>query len=710
TIVDAVVPKGTQVAAPPAEGEQDPVIFETERELVVTAAKLDSIFVRDPQQDLYSDRSSIITTPASPGVDIFRGNQPIEHSFYIGHSKLLGFAEIDTFKVTINLSKALSTPGEVTWEIWQETEDGANWQEITPSNNETTEGLTQIGDREIEFGRMPDQRKILAVPLSTVNSVTNRWIRCRLVTPITLADESSTDMVSANELPEIADIKLEASISSSNLLIETAFLNQLPVDLTKEFFPFGEKPKLGDTLYLANSQLFAQENAQITLQVNLRNPATETSDEPDGVPTVHSITEGSGEPDDFPLPTDASNNLRLKWEFWNGKVWKELGTAVASDNTSNNPEAEFEDTTKVFTGNGQVKFTLFEKPASTTINGVESFWIRVRISAGNYGREASYKQQGDSYQFQEATFAPPLIESIVVSHTLTLSDEEPEYVITYNDFVYLTNSPKPFLPFKRTELDEKAFYLGFSLPLARTEFTNRKISLFPCVTEVKYGDDNVPLLPNSTDVLQLPKTEQVQLLWEYWDGQAWQQLTIRDETENFIRSGLIEFLPPGDFAPREDFNLPPRYWLRVKWLKGDYEVEPRLKQVLLNTTMAAQTATIQKEILGSSDGTENQTFQTTSQPILAGQELEVREPEIPSALEKEKILLEEGEKAITVTTNDTGRPQEIWVRWHQVPDFYQSEPRDRHYVFDNLTGKITFGDGRNGLIPPPGQGNIRMSR
>ncbi|NEO62109.1 MAG: putative baseplate assembly protein, partial [Moorea sp. SIO4G2] len=202
----------------------------------------------------------------------------------------------------------------------------------------------------------------------------------------------------------------------------------------------------------------------------------------------------------------------------------------------------------------------------------------------------------------------------------------------------------------------------------------------------------------------------VQLLWEYWDGQAWQQLTIRDETENFTRSGLIEFLPPGDFSPREDFNLPPRYWLRVKWFKGDYDVEPRLKQVLLNTTMAAQTATIQKEIVGSSDGTENQTFQTTSQPILAGQELEVREPEIPSALEKDKIILEEGEKAITVTTNDTGRPQEIWVRWHQVPDFYQSEPRDRHYVFDNLTGKITFGDGRNGLIPPPGQGNIRMSR
>ncbi|NES42876.1 putative baseplate assembly protein [Moorena sp. SIO2C4] len=751
TTVDAVVPKGTQVAAPPGEREQDPVIFETERELVVTAAKLDSIFVRDPQQDLYSNHSSILTTPASPGVDVFRGNQPIEHSLYIGHSKLLGFAEIETFKVTINLSEVLGTPGEVTWQICQETEDGANWQDITPSND-GTQGLTSSGDREIEFSN------ITALPLTTVNAVTSRWLRCRLVTPITLADESSTDMVSANELPEIDEIKIEASISSSNLLIETAFLNQLPVDLTKEFFPFGEKPKLGDTLYLANSQIFSQENAQITLQVNLRNPATETSDEPDGVPTAHTITEISGEPDDFPLRTRASSNLRLKWEFWNGKVWQELGTAAVYYNTSNNPEAEFQDTTQAFTENGQVVFNLFEKPVTTTINGVESFWIRVRISAGNYGREARYERivptpepPAPEYRFIEATFAPPLISSIGVSYTLTIS-EEPEALLTYNDSVYSNNLVKridsknkligsiPFwqiylfiwavesrsyslmryvyskvvcpqiIPFKGTETEQPACYLGFSLPLARTEFTNRKISIFYCVTEVKYGDNNVTLVPNATAVKQLNKTEQVQLVWDYWNGQAWQQLTIRDETENFTRSGLIEFLPPGDFSPREDFNLPPRYWLRVQWLKGDYEVEPRLKQVLLNTTMAAQTATIQKEIVGSSDGTENQKFNTTSQPILAGQELEVREPEIPSALEKDKILLEEGEKAITVTTNETGRPQEIWVRWHQVPDFYQSEPRDRHYVFDNLTGEITFGDGHNGLIPPPGKGNIRMSR
>ena len=52
---DALEPVGTQVAAPPAEGEKDPVLFETERELVVTAAQLACLFVREPEHDRYAD-------------------------------------------------------------------------------------------------------------------------------------------------------------------------------------------------------------------------------------------------------------------------------------------------------------------------------------------------------------------------------------------------------------------------------------------------------------------------------------------------------------------------------------------------------------------------------------------------------------------------------------------------------------------------------
>jgi predicted phage baseplate assembly protein len=134
-----------------------------------------------------------------------------------------------------------------------------------------------------------------------------------------------------------------------------------------------------------------------------------------------------------------------------------------------------------------------------------------------------------------------------------------------------------------------------------------------------------------------------------------------------------------------------------------------LSGVLLNTTMASQAVSIQNETLGSSDASKSQKFSTTSKPILEGQQLDVRELEIPPDSELEKIEADGIENPLRVITDDTGRPVEIWVRWIQKPDFYGSGARDRHYVLDNLTGEVTFGDGQNGLIPPTGVGNILMT-
>ncbi len=68
---DAVVPAGTQVAAPPAEGETAPVIFKTERELVVTAAQLVSLFTRDPEQYRYADYSALLSSAPPLPVPVF---------------------------------------------------------------------------------------------------------------------------------------------------------------------------------------------------------------------------------------------------------------------------------------------------------------------------------------------------------------------------------------------------------------------------------------------------------------------------------------------------------------------------------------------------------------------------------------------------------------------------------------------------------------
>jgi predicted phage baseplate assembly protein len=51
--------------------------------------------------------------------------------------------------------------------------------------------------------------------------------------------------------------------------------------------------------------------------------------------------------------------------------------------------------------------------------------------------------------------------------------------------------------------------------------------------------------------------------------------------------------------------------------------------------------------------------------------------------------------------------QGVWVRWHQVEDFYFSNPSSRHFTLDPISGQIRFGDGSRGKIPPVGRDNIR---
>ncbi len=667
--VDGVVPAGTQVAAPPAEGEAEPVIFETERELVVIAVQLASLYVRDPDRDQYANHSSMVGATSSAWAPVFQGERAIEHMFYVGHDALFGHPLLETLTLTIELEKNIEEPRDpriLRWEIW----DGEQGIRLDPTSD-TTSNLTQSGD--IVFKSVP------AVPEQTVASRTSRWLRCRLLTPITRADQAQADRVRASQLPTIAQVSLRVSLNRTSLPIEAAFANQIRVDLSKDFFPFGEKPKFGDALYLAQREAFSQAGATITLGLSL-------------------TAKDSG----IPAPK-ADGDITLIWEFWNGATWQMIGSSSAKDGGS---PAGFVDTTQALTqAKGEITFAPPQAPAETTVNGIENYWIRARISGGNYGEEAKYVENASGgFEYSAPTFAPPSLGSVVAGYQLTAPPTAapavlPDHILAYNDLVYEAPA-MPLTPFRPTTDTRPSFYLGFTLPPERPNLPNRTVSLYFRMAEAVYGG-----VADNPSPASSPR-----LVWRYWNGDAWTDLTVRDETEALTRSGLVEFLPPGDFSRRAEFGLDPEYWLRLSWEGGDYKFLPKLRQVFLNTTWAGQTATIKDELLGPSDGSKHQKFHTVHAPILAGQQLEVREPEMPPAAEQQTMLREEGDGAIRTVLDAAGRPAEIWVRWHEAPDFYGSTPRDRHYVLDHLTGEICFGDGINGLIPPVGTGNLRLAR
>ncbi len=137
---------------------------------------------------------------------------------------------------------------------------------------------------------------------------------------------------------------------------------------------------------------------------------------------------------------------------------------------------------------------------------------------------------------------------------------------------------------------------------------------------------------------------------------------------------------------------------------------PYLKSIRINTVPAINSITVKDEILGSSNGEPGQDFTLLHSPVLPGLELAVREPDRPPDEELKALMNDLGVHKISKVLVPVSRgegSQGVWVRWCQVKDFYSSTPASRHFVLDPITGKITFGDGRFGKVPPVGGDNIK---
>jgi hypothetical protein len=798
SLVDALVPPGTQVAAAPGPGEKEPVIYETKDNLVVTAAQLQFAFARDPGQDTYADYSDDLIATGSTATSIFRGNRSIAHVLYLGQSGLLDSERMTKFSVLVDLQAPASQGDDidVKWELW----DGIQWRDITPQDpaKDGTKRLSQSGT--IDFGKVP------VAGIVAVQGTAKEWVRCRLLTPITPETTARVGMARAVGLPEIRSIGTRVHLQSKRLLFDQAYASASgDIDLSKDFYPFGEKPKFGDTFWLGLPEDFGRGGAKVAISVN-----------------VTSAPVSPGTPAPTPPPAVPSDDIRLRWEAWTGKAWVELGTSTKTgvESATVNGNA-FSESTKALSQKGEIGFTLPPQAASFSLNGKTDYWIRVRIASGNYGVEGHFVPDQESitrFKFVPANFTPPSIKELFAGYDVDrplppATQAFPEAVITENDFIFEDRTAenadpdKSFAPFAASQEPRPTLYLGFLLPPARS-FPNRPITMFFDSAHLRYGERTAPLFPDesqasanaddtadhrftltndssreaaysvdaigsqwkpviksvnpdgslgaalssisltsggktdlnvqvtvpadaaigatdsgivrlvsaagslstaefvTTASIDAADSQQPQLTWEYRTKQEWAGLTVRDDTANLTTSGAVEFLAPADFALHSEMGVE-AWWIRVRWDAGDFDMLPRLARVLLNTTMAEQTVTIRNENLGSSDGSAGQRFVLTRAPVLTGQRLMVREPEMPTGDDLATIVQDEGAQAIMTIPGGAGKADEIWVTWHEVTDFYASQRRSRHYVFDHIAGVVSFGDGRSGMIPPTGTANIR---
>ncbi len=662
-----VIPEGMQVATAQA-AEDDGVVFETQRELVLVGARLDRAF--SYYQDTFSDNSPFLVGGREGGFAAFGGADRIDRYLYIADPRFESLAPGSILHLHVatpdhggrDLARLLE------WEYW----NGRRWRELRQMPTEVERG-------EVVFYTPND------VSAAEVNGIVDFWIRGRLAEVPENPWETEVDTVRV--VVEVAGEGVQPDTALANL--EGGLYRGL--DLTKNFQPLGAEPKVDDCLYLASRELFAQGGSEVRVEVQLSDPS------------VH------------PAP-GPSPNLQLVWEYFDGKKWRSIGksTPKGAVNTGDNPWT-FVDTTHAFGKSGAVTFRVPTDIAPGQINGEDSYWVRVRLDAGDFGQNGSYMLDGDRWVWRdERPLRPPGLKSMSILYRADLS--HPRRVVSYNDFRYRDHSEeakvdyRPFQPFAAVHDEGPALYLGW----------DRKIPNDPLSIYVQLADVGPELATDSVRGSigggERPDEEwlrswyaerdatweaEQRIVWEYFDGKDWVPLVVVDGTKNLTQSGFLDFVGPDDLAPTTKFTEE-RHWIRARLEMGGYVRVPRIARILANTIEAANVTTMRDEVIGSSDGLPAQTFQFAHGPMLGGEVIEVLEKEAPPPEE----LAELGDGACRANPYGDG----FWVRWRAVDSFFDSGSRARHYTRDGVTRKINFGDGTRGMVPPQALNNIVARR
>jgi len=596
---------------------------------------------------------------------------------------------------------AAGTDLQLAWAYW----NGQAWQELGRSTVADSEPAPPpaFADTTRAFSRNGSIRFVCPTdwePQELFDAGKHYWLRVQLA-------QGSYSIVGEAEppalrslvlsyrwpLPRMNRIDAQVVINKAGLPLEAALSDQGPVDLSKDFLPFGPEPAFNATFYLAGDEVFSKPDALVRLLVTLSNPPADTA----------SQSQDDRSQDDTAglLPAQASSDLRLRWEFWNGEQWDLLGESGAGATPSN---YTFIDQSENFTlgeNNSATATIRFRCPPTwrpTTVNGLRHSWLRVRIVRGNYGLPARYisrilNRDDAGFVLVPASFRPPSLAAISIDYVYNSASARPEYVLAENDFALVDYSRTTsdleslFTPFLPPGDSRPVLYLAFDQPDSGPAFANRAGNLYFRVAEPLFEAEQAADAMNAL------------VAWEYWNGRAWARLGVRDETRNLSRRGLLSFIGPADFQRSREFEQE-AFWLRAHWDRGSYPALPRLHRILTNTVWAGHTLTNQNEELGSSNGEPNQRFRLVSAPVLAGQRIEMREPALPS-----NDAAQPGGAAERTATGQAA----VWLPWQEVADFLGSGPRSRHYVLNHLSGELRFGDGRAGMIPPVGRANIRAA-
>ncbi len=628
------------------DDEGNPMPFETMLPLAASPARVAAVISADLETDVVCDHTEKLLGGARTACFSSADNVQT-HEVYLGDAALFNVNGPCRVNLAFGLTGAFKPVAFVVEA--QLGKQAFTSLEGAPGSDVRRGGAVKKLILEVEKGklflRFDYYEDLSGVKKAEVAGVESRWVKIKFQCQTGFVAREAAQAIFAGVTVTVFPFG-EEQAGLIRALPDLAFENDVPVE-TSAFEaegggsclrPFGLVPTKNDTFYLACDEIFATAGAYVEL----------------------SFHGGQGQPGSADEGAGDKPSAVVVWEYFNGTGWLALPLA-----------REPEDDPALTKVEAVIHFYVPEDTRPVKVNGHERYWIRARLTDGDYGKVVYVTREG-RVEADDSGVKEPAYNRASLSYRPAPRSPQHVYI---KDNLGLRNLKPGDRLFNPPPTPSQAVYLGFDKRLA-----GAPASLFLRFEDYPYEENFTP-----------------DFRWFVSGARGeWIPVGVADGTRELTRSGYVAFEPPADFTAAELFGrrlfwlkaenggarfssapeergglltgdvreFSPEYsraeaGLKLRYRDGDL---PVLAGVYLNAVACRATFSVERELLGSSDGTPEQIFQPAHAPVIDSA-VYVEEGKHLSFEEIERLRVKGFE--IDTRAGAAGEPAGAWVRWRE---------------------------------------------
>ena len=666
---DVYIPKATKVSSINDQVEEaEEIIFETEKNLLVTPANITDAYKVSTTRDIVNKvdfrffaNEKDGTNQELPACKMYNFDDDEnlqEHTMYLSHEDMFNLSSTVRIEMVISHPLKRYKQNEITQDLVDT--NAIEWMYYGNDSWHAFDIVECVDNKVILY-----KTKKRSIEKREIECIQGNWIKARVKSIDiggTTAKYAQIELGELHVKTDYYDVE-----GKGGFLPDMLFNDDLHISLEdKGFYPFGEYFRPYSLFYISSQEALSKKGSQISVHFTLKSIAHELQTQAEKEMDWKLIMKESKIKKAAPHHVSI---LKVMWEYWNGQAWVVLPM-----------DTEYQEIFYQMTEEGKditIEFTCPFDIEETLVNSIPNYWIRVRVLTI------------DNIYSHEVHYLSPWIEDIRLSYNSNKNYQVIQQCLTENNLEYknqldfIKTDGGIFQPFSVIHSKAPAFYLGFDRPP-----TNGPISIFFNFLDFNFTESEKPVIE-----------------WEYLRKKGnkaeWTPLKVMDYTYSFTRSGESRFLGPLDFAHESLFSKQ-RYWIRL--LNRNVNISqknvhtPLLKGIHLNTVKVIQQVEVLDENPTNISTTSDSIYQLAHFPILS-EEVWVDESNHISEEQVELFLNTESDR-VNILRDSEQNIQRCWIKWERVDHFIESTEEDRHYVINQSEGKIAFGNGQNGKKLP----------